>query len=200
MQLMQYEITLPADYDMGIIHDRVATRGSRTDGFPRLGLKAYLVRERGRDGSPVNQYAPFYVWAELDGMSRFVFGPGFDGIRTDFGRPAIRTWHSIAVLDGPARTEVPAAATRTVETIDPGLSLVDFADRLTAEAVAAAQQPGVSCLVTGIDPFTWQRVTVTLWAGEGPAGAGGDRYAVLHLSRPSRRDAGVPDSPDRPRS
>lgn len=52
MHAMQYEITLPADYDMGIIHDRVATRGALLDTFPGLGLKAYCVRERGVDGSP----------------------------------------------------------------------------------------------------------------------------------------------------
>lgn len=39
-------------------------------------LKAYLIRERGRDGSPVNQYAPFYLWADTDGMGRFL--PGVD--------------------------------------------------------------------------------------------------------------------------
>ncbi|WP_433257560.1 DUF4865 family protein [Streptosporangium sp. CA-135522] len=35
---MQYEITLPADYDMKIIRHRVATRGSAMDAFPGLGL------------------------------------------------------------------------------------------------------------------------------------------------------------------
>jgi hypothetical protein len=123
MQLMQYEITLPADYDMGIIHHRVATRGSGTDGFPGLGIKAYLVRERGRHGSPVNQYAPFYLWSELSGMNQFLFGPGFHGIGTDFGRPAVRTWHGIAISDGPEHASTPVAATRTVQSIDPGLAL-----------------------------------------------------------------------------
>ncbi len=106
MQLMQYEITLPADYDMGIIRQRVATRGSRTDDFTDLGAKAYLIRERGQHGSPVNQYAPFYVWAGDTGMNHFLFGPGFDGIRTDFGRPAVRTWQTVAC--GLASVEVPA--------------------------------------------------------------------------------------------
>ena len=95
MQLMQYEITLPADYDMGIIRHRVATRGSRTDDFPDLGAQGIPVRERGRHGSPVNQYAPFYLWAGHAGMNQFLFGPAFDGIRADFGRPAVRTWQTV---------------------------------------------------------------------------------------------------------
>jgi Domain of unknown function (DUF4865) len=42
MNAMQYEISLPADYDMGIIRDRVATRGATFDDYPGLGLKAFL--------------------------------------------------------------------------------------------------------------------------------------------------------------
>ncbi len=72
MQAMQYEITLPADYDMAIIRDRVARKGALTDDFDGLGLKVYGIRELGVDGSPVNQYAPFYLWASLDGMNRFL--------------------------------------------------------------------------------------------------------------------------------
>lgn len=58
MHALQYEITLPAGYDMGIIRDRVARRGHLLDDWGGLGLKAYLIRERGLRGSPVNQYAP----------------------------------------------------------------------------------------------------------------------------------------------
>ncbi len=37
MYAMQYEITLPADYDMGIIRARVATGGNALDDLPGLG-------------------------------------------------------------------------------------------------------------------------------------------------------------------
>lgn len=50
MHVTQYEIGLPADYDMKIIESRVATRGSFTDDYPHLGLKAYAVRRAGRHG------------------------------------------------------------------------------------------------------------------------------------------------------
>ncbi|GGO10638.1 hypothetical protein GCM10010116_21330 [Microbispora rosea subsp. aerata] len=39
----------------------MATRGHALDDRAGLGLKAYLIRERGVAGSPVNQYAPFYL-------------------------------------------------------------------------------------------------------------------------------------------
>ncbi len=39
MHAKQYEITLPADYDMGVIRERVATKGHLLDAFPGLGFK-----------------------------------------------------------------------------------------------------------------------------------------------------------------
>ncbi len=76
MHALQYELTLPADYDMRIVRDRVARRGPLLDAWPGLGVKAYLVRERGVHGSPVNQYAPFYLWNTVEGMNAFLWGGG----------------------------------------------------------------------------------------------------------------------------
>lgn len=64
MIAMQYAIALPADYDLGVIRQRVATRGAAMDAFPGLGLKAYGIRERGVRGARVNEYAPFYLVGE----------------------------------------------------------------------------------------------------------------------------------------
>ncbi len=188
MYAMQYEITLPADYDMDIIHRRVATRGQLTDDFPGLGLKAYLVRERA-GGSPVNQYAPFYVWAGIGGMNRFLWGGGgFGGIVRDFGRPAVRHWTGVACLPGPGRTAVPLTATRhtwpIAEDVDPAAVTGD----LLADLTGAAAREGAHTTVLAIDPRSWELVHVTLWAGEPPPDAPGTRYQVLHLSAPHLPD------------
>ena len=58
MLAMQYTFTLPADYDMDIIRQRVTTKGPAVDGFPGLGFKAFLYTRRG-DHGPENLYAPF---------------------------------------------------------------------------------------------------------------------------------------------
>ncbi|MEV5342921.1 DUF4865 family protein, partial [Streptomyces sp. NPDC052676] len=77
MHAMQYEITLPADYDMDVVRARVARVGHALDDWEGLGFKAYLTRERGVWGSPVNQYAPFYLWNTVRGMNSFLWGGGF---------------------------------------------------------------------------------------------------------------------------
>ncbi|HEX4212234.1 MAG TPA: DUF4865 family protein [Candidatus Dormibacteraeota bacterium] len=184
MYAMQYEITLPADYDMGIIRQRVATRGPLLDHFPGPGLKAYGIRERGRNGSPVNQYAPFYVWVSTDGMNRFLWeGRGFQGIVADFGRPQVRHWTGVDVLAGPARGSVPRAASRLSRPVPPGEDPQEAVARAADEVVAIAALPSVHTVALAVDPRDWELIIFTLWEERVEAGAG-TRYEVLHPCRP----------------
>lgn len=48
MLAMQYSISLPADYEMKIIRDRVARRGPMYDTLEHLGFKAFLITEKGK--------------------------------------------------------------------------------------------------------------------------------------------------------
>lgn len=67
MLAMQYSFTLPADYDMSIIRQRIATKGHLMDGFPLLVFKAFLQASRdvGRRHAFENLYAPFYMLSDL---------------------------------------------------------------------------------------------------------------------------------------
>ncbi|MFI5525267.1 DUF4865 family protein [Streptomyces platensis] len=183
MHAMQYAITLPADYDMQIIRDRVRTRGHLLDDFAGLGLKAYGIRERGVDGAPVNQYAPFYLWADPEAMNRFLLGDGFRGVVRDFGRPAVQHWQGLFHRPGPAAGTLPRAFTRRTVT------LAGDADAATVIAQAVAGQEelatteGVHTTALALDPRRWELVHFTLWADNAPSSAG-DRYQVLHLSAP----------------
>ncbi|CAB0991303.1 hypothetical protein FRC0535_00020 [Corynebacterium diphtheriae] len=51
MYAMQYQITLPTDYDMQIIRDRVIRTGHLMDGYHGLEFKAYLIQEKTK-GAP----------------------------------------------------------------------------------------------------------------------------------------------------
>ncbi|MER5349802.1 DUF4865 family protein [Kitasatospora sp. NPDC002551] len=190
MHAMQYEITLPADYDMGIIHRRVATRGHLLDDHPGLGLKAYLVRERGLDGSPVNQYAPFYLWRTAEGMNSFLWGPGFRGLGADFGRPAVRHWLGAGLrrgpaIDGPAvgapGVGAPATATRQIDLLPEG---ADPAEAVEHALAALPDHPELHTAAVAVDPARWELLSFALWRGAAPDAVPGTRYRVHHLSSP----------------
>ena len=89
MIIQQYAITLPADYDMKIIRDRVAEKGPAFDRFPGLGIKVFMIREKGRFGAESNQYAPVYLWPSVAPLWEFIAGDGFKGILESFGWTAI---------------------------------------------------------------------------------------------------------------
>ncbi|MEU3709834.1 DUF4865 family protein [Streptomyces catenulae] len=183
MYAMQYARTLPADYDMEIIRNRVRTRGHLLDDFDGLGLKAYGMRVRGIDGSPVNAYAPFYLWADPRAMNRFLAGDGFRGVIRDFGRPPVRHWQGLFHRAGPEVGTVPRAYTlrsvRLPEGADPGTAFAEAA----AGHEQLARTSGVHTTAMAYSPADWEIVHVTLWTGEAPEDAG-DRYQVLHLSAP----------------
>jgi hypothetical protein len=182
MYAMQYEITLPADYDMKNIRTRVETRGRGLDAFEGLGLKAYLIRERGVGGSPVNQYAPFYLWNSVSGMNRFLWGGGgFGGIVADFGRPEVRHWTGVAFDHGPSRDALPVAATRRTRPLPAGADPADAVEAALSDL--GARTPGVHSTALAVDPRSWELVHVTLWDHPEPD-AEGARYEILHLSAP----------------
>ena len=185
---MQYTITLPADYDMAVIRRRVAARGSLLDDFPDLGLKAYLIRERGSGGSPVNEYAPFYLWNGTAGLGQFLWGgAGFGGIVADFGRPAVRHWIGAAAAAGPDQAGgTPRTAVRRTGAVPDGADPAESMVRAVAELTALADTPGLHSAAVALDPHQWELVHFSLWSDAAPAPADlpGDRYEVLHLSAP----------------
>lgn len=186
MHAMQYAITLPADYDMRIIRDRVKSKGHLLDDFEGLGLKAYGIRERGVDGSPVNQYAPFYLWADPEAMRRFLLGDGFRGVVRDFGRPTVQHWQGLFHRPGPAGGTAPHAFTRRTESLDEHADVTTAVARAVAAHEELATADGVHSTALALDPRHWELVHFTLWAQgtEGAPGSAGDRYQVLHLSAP----------------
>ena len=183
MHAMHYEITLPADYDMDVIRTRVATRGSALDAFPGLGLKAYCVRERGVDGSPVNQYAPFYLWRTAEGMNSFLWGPGFRGLSNDFGRPTVQHWSGLAFERGPA--EAPTAATKRTWRLPAFADPTEAIDEALDELERLKDDPALHSTALAIDPRHWELVHFSLWSTAPEAEV---RFQVLHLSRPELDD------------
>ncbi|MFC8126527.1 DUF4865 family protein [Streptomyces sp. NPDC057302] len=187
MHAMQYEITLPADYDMAVIRHRVATKGHLLDDYPGLGAKAYLIRERGVDDSPVNQYAPFYLWNTPEGMNSFLWGPGFQGIVDDFGRPEVQHWTGLAFAEGTASGAPARSAVRRRIPIPAGARLGTFATELADETAQLAGRGGAVYAAAAIDPRTWEALLFSAWDHESDAPKGeGEVFQILHVSAPER--------------
>lgn len=189
MHAMQYEFTLPADYDMGIIRSRVARVGHLLDDWDGLGIKTYLLRERGSHGSPVNQYGPFYLWNTMEGMNGFLWGGAFQGPVDDFGRPRIRQWTGLAFEDGAAAGSPAAFAVRRRQPVPDGVELAAFMADAAGEAGRLAAEDGAVLAAAAVDTRAWELVHFSLWEHDAPK-AEGDVFQVLHVSAPGR--AGLP--------
>ncbi|MFD9391364.1 DUF4865 family protein [Streptomyces sp. NPDC060000] len=185
MHAMQYELTLPADYDMGVIHARVSRVGRLLDDWEGLGLKAYLVRERGVHGSPVNQYAPFYLWNTVEGMNTFLWGGGFQGLSDDFGRPTVRQWTGLAHEEGVAAGSPALFAVRRRRPVPDGAVLSEAVREAVDEAGRLAREDGAVLAAAAVDTSRWESVHFSLWEHDTPK-ADGDLFQVLHLSAPGR--------------
>ncbi|MEV5431684.1 DUF4865 family protein [Streptomyces sp. NPDC052701] len=185
MHAMQYEITLPADYDMDVVRGRVARVGHLLDAWDGLGLKAYLMRERGTHGSPVNQYAPFYLWNTTEGMNRFLWGGGFEKLSDDFGRPPVRQWTGLACQEGGAAGSPARVAVRRRQPVPDGTRPAEVAQDAVREAGRLAGEDGAVFAAVAVDTGRWELVHFSLWEHDAP-GADGDVFQVLHLSAPGR--------------
>ncbi|MFI7400865.1 DUF4865 family protein [Streptomyces sp. NPDC049541] len=185
MHAMQYELTLPADYDTGIIRSRVARIGHVLDDWEGLGFKTYLLRERGVNGSPVNQYAPFYLWNTMEGMNTFLWGGAFQGLSNDFGRPSVRQWTGLAYEEGGAPGSPARLAVRRRQPVPEGVVLADVMADAVQETERLAGADGAVLAAAAVDSSRWELVHFSLWEHDTPK-ADGDVFEVLHMSAPGR--------------
>ncbi|MGQ4363293.1 DUF4865 family protein [Streptomyces sp. SAS_272] len=185
MHAMQYELTLPADYDTGVIRARVARVGHLLDHWAGLGLKAYLLRERGVHGSPVSQYAPFYLWNTVEGMNSFLWGAGFQGLSDDFGRPTVRQWTGLAYEEGAAGAAPARFAVRRRRPLPDGGPVSAGVQEAADEARRLAREDGAVLAAAAVDTSRWETVQLSLWEHDAPK-ADGELFQVLHLSTPGR--------------
>ncbi len=186
MHAMRYSFTLPAAYSMDAVRERVARTGRMLDDWPGLGLKAYLIRERGRHGSPVNQYAPFYLWRTVEGMNSFLWEGAFQRPTDDFGRPTVRQWTGLAYEEGAADGAPARVAVLRREAVPEGVPLAEAAAQAVRENRRLAGGDGVLLAAAVVDTARWELAHFSLHAGEVPAGVEGEVFEVLHLSAPER--------------
>ncbi|MEU0847935.1 DUF4865 family protein [Streptomyces flaveolus] len=186
MHAMQYAFALPADYSMDVIRERVARTGHLLDDWTGLGLKAYLMRERGVRGSTVNEYAPFYLWNTVEGMNSFLWEGAFQRPTDDFGRPSVRQWTGLAYEEGGAAGSPARLAVRSRGPVPVGAALTGAAAEAVRENARLAALDGAVLSAAVVDTSRWELVHFTLFAHDAPDGTEGDAFEVLHVSAPGR--------------
>jgi len=187
MLAMQYSFTLPADYEMSIIRERIATNGQRMDGFPHLAFKAFLQSSRDPEGRSAreNLYAPFYLWENNEGINRFLSSPGFAALTNAFGWPAIKIWSVWKSCLSPALT-LATCATREIVQIDPFSDLAELQEIESQRADSDVNDHAALASLVGFEPGTWTLVRFRLWQTrkDDMAQAGIQRYEIGYLATP----------------
>lgn len=165
MLAMQYRITLPADYDMAIIRQRIQERGHLLNGFPQLEWKAYLwsKKDQQRQGS-ANAYAPLYLWQDNTGINQFLSSPGFHALCEDFGRPQIDIW-SVWDCIGSPRMQSASVCYQQTAVIQPGQSLSELRQQERDLAAGLVKQGALSVL-SAYDPQQWRMLRISAWETE----------------------------------
>lgn len=182
---MQYVFTLPDDYDMRTIRNRVAERGHLFDKLEGLFEKAFLISVKGVAGVTENSYAPFYIWSQDEAASNFLVSDKFRAVSEAFGRPAVRTWLPLYFSTNQAKLAKPAFATKEIIDISPESDLEEIRRAEYRVHRQWAEHPANHSGFIGLDAASWQIVRFSLWTGspdslpEGP-----QSFEVVHLSAP----------------
>jgi len=180
---MQYRINLPSDYDMQIIRKRVAENGNKTDGFPGLFFKCYLIQERNVD-SFENIYSPLYIWNDSNGMNKFLFGGFYDNIIKSFG------WQSIKVgiplsLELKENFMDSKFVLEEKKSINPELSLMAFQEGIQKPSEADNGYAGRVCIY---NPDKWEYSLFSFYIDRPENICYNNVYQILHISKGFERD------------
>ena len=154
MIAMQYNISLPSDYDMEIIRQRTRNNGSKTDGFPDLKMKAYLIAEKCKYNNYENQYSPFYLWEKEEGMNTFLLGGYFNNILNSFGWTQVRNW---IVLHEHIKKSLEQQYV-SIQTM-PIQPFTDFSTMCNSEKENYCKwitDASTTSYITAYSPFTWE--------------------------------------------
>ena len=172
MQAMQYKISLPVDYDMNIIKDRIQNNGFKTDGFEDLLFKAYIISDK-KSGNTGNGYCPLYLWKQTKGMNKFIFKGYFDNIINSFG------WQKINI-GITAEVELTNDFSQSRYVSEENFSIAEQV-RLRDFSFQGAEYKNKTGKVIIYNPDKWRYAAFTFFKDK-PAINNQNLYQILHLS------------------
>jgi hypothetical protein len=190
---MQYGAVLPVDYEMERMRERVRQNGHLLDDRHGISFKAYLMRERGKGGSPVNYYGSFYLWNDTAAMTHFLVGGGaFERIILGLGRLPVEYWMCLSTIAGNS-PDSPTAAFRSTMAIPAGLDLAAdglglsrFVEEQRQRLAEYGRSPDLHTGALALDPKRWELVWFAAGTDALHMEGDCDRFEVLHVSQPDR--------------
>ena len=184
MFAMQYGFDFPATFDMQPFRERIAGRGPLFDDLPGLHLKVFLVAEApGR----AHRYTPFYLWKDVDAVTGFLLSDKFQAVETSFGRPVVANWNQVAYVEGGSVCGKPTVAIQRVVDLPKGTDLKAACSQGAQELQALRTAQGLHSAYLGLDPASWQLMSMSLWDAAPGYSVSGQRFEILHLSAPGTR-------------
>jgi hypothetical protein len=185
MFLTQYTHRLPADYDMGLIRNRAATRGPDWDSYPGLIFKGFLICEKGKSGAAANAYSSLYLWRDADAFAAMITGERFEAVISSFGRPCVETFVVLASNFGLARS--PHIVRRTDRLIPREADLAALKDEETSTALQSAREASTFTAIAALDVSGWRIARFILSAVDLPeTDANATDFEIAYLANPAQ--------------
>ena len=188
MIAMQYSFTLPEDYDMDIIRERVRLRAGSFDNIDSLLFKAFLITDKSdnRNKNEENRYSPFYLWKYTRGMTDFLMSDGFKNVPNSFGQPVINHWPCI--LSELRSKNIGEAKYATKEALKIN-SYFDFQKMQHNEKNLGDHliRNGILAVVSAFEPRSWTLIRFCLWENlpaKSLSNSNARIYHALHVSAP----------------
>jgi hypothetical protein len=188
MFAMQYSHRLPADYDLGIIRQRVAQRGPLWDDTQGLIFKLFALQQRNQHGAAGNVYASIYLWSDSDAAVRFLTDDRFKAVIDSFGRPQIETWLPMDARNGSASRAL--TVYRDERQIDASADHAALCAEETERNRGIAARADTVAVWAALDLATWRVIRFTISSEQPDAARGGVVYEVLHAAQPERKRLG----------
>src|SRR5271170_798271 len=181
MIIAHYGHRLPANYDIALIRARAKELAPLWDDVPDLLFKAFLLRERGRNGATASSYSSLYLWRGDEGFRDFLIGGRFDTVVNSFGRPDVHTRTVLDARRGRGRAARFGCREDVEIPIDADLHTA-YAGEIERNRELAAR-PDTVVAAVGVDTQNWRfpRFHVSEHAVSGESGT---RYEILYLAKP----------------
>jgi hypothetical protein len=178
MIALTWVIDVPLSTDMDAIRSTAESTGDALAESPGLLAGITAISVAGVDDYVRNSVAMLTVWANTSRMAEFLWGDATAQVERKLARPSARTWtvSSVQLNRGIFSTVTHAGLHVRPRTDFGPLSQIVSGHRANVAQTAAGRANALAC--RGLDPNTWEDVSVDAWRGR-PRSYDGRLFSVV---------------------